>query len=149
MKDKPWFAMCATRKVQVLWVQGEEWGRSKEEGEKVNKQPLQHLHQQGGQEGLHTLSLEEEEKWQGGGHQGEQASQQWGQTLLGAKANHFKYEEHQESLDPEREVRSPCGRQGIWRLDKVWMHFMGCIMMDKIIAKWVSEYYGPKFPFPC
>ena len=38
---------------------------------------------------------------------------------------------------------------GIWRLGKVWMHFMGCIMMDKDIAKWVSEYYGPKFSFPC
>ena len=42
-------------------MQGEEWGRSKEEGEKANKQALQHLHQQGGQKGLHTLSLEEEE----------------------------------------------------------------------------------------
>ena len=41
------------------------------------------------------------------------------------------------------------GLRGIWRLGKVWMHFMGCIMMDKIIAKWVSEYYGPKFTFPC
>jgi predicted YcjX-like family ATPase len=30
-------------------VQGEEWGRSKEEREKANKQALQHLHQQGGQ----------------------------------------------------------------------------------------------------
>ena len=43
--------------------------------------------------GLHTLSLEEEEKWQGGGHQGEQASQQWGQTHLGAKGDHFQHEE--------------------------------------------------------
>jgi hypothetical protein len=43
-------------------VQGEEWVRSKEEREKqkANKQALQHLHQQGGQEGLDTLSLEEE-----------------------------------------------------------------------------------------
>ena len=65
-------------------MQGEEWGRSKEEGEKTNKQALQHLHQQG-----------------------EQASQQWGQALLGAKGNHFQHEKHQEGLDPEREVRSP------------------------------------------
>ena len=57
--------------------------------------------------GLHTLSLEEEEKCQGGGHQGEQASQQWGQTHLGAKGNYFQHEEHQEGLDPERKVRSP------------------------------------------
>ena len=48
-----------------------------------------------------------EEKWQGGGHQGEQASKQWGQMLLGAKGNHFQHEEHQEGLDLEREVRSP------------------------------------------
>ena len=41
------------------------------------------------------------------------------------------------------------GLRGIWRLGKVWVHFMGCIMMDKVIAKWVSKYYGPKFPFPC
>ena len=27
--------------------------------------------------------------------------------LLGAKGNHFKHEEHQEGLNPEREVRSP------------------------------------------
>ena len=72
-----------------------------------NKQALQHLHQQGGQEGLHTILVKEEEKWQGGGHQGEQASQQWGQTLLGAEGNHFQHEEHQEGLDPKREVRSP------------------------------------------
>ena len=33
--------------------------------------------------------LKEEEKLEGGGHQGEQASKQWGQTFLGAKGNHF------------------------------------------------------------
>ena len=59
----------------------------------------------------------------------------WGQTLLGAKGNHFKHEEHQEGLDPEREVRSPSELGGIWRLGKVWVHFMGCIMMDEVIAK--------------
>jgi hypothetical protein len=41
------------------------------------------------------------------------------------------------------------GLRVIWRLSKVWVHFMGCIMMVKITAKWVSEYYGPKFPFLC
>ena len=76
---------------------GEELRRKRKT--KANKQALQHLHQQGGQESLHTLSPKEEE-WQGGGHQGEQASQQWGQTLLGAKGNHFQHEEHQEGLDP-------------------------------------------------
>ena len=37
-------------------------GGEKKKEKKENKQVLQHLHQQGGQEGLHTLSLEEEEK---------------------------------------------------------------------------------------
>ena len=35
------------------------------------------------------------------------ASQQWGQTLLDAKGNHFQHEEHKEDLDPKREVTSP------------------------------------------
>jgi len=68
---------------------------------------------------------------------------------LGAKGNYFKHEEHQEGLDPEREVRSPSDFGEFGDLAKVWVYFMGCIMMDKDIAKWVSEYYGPKFPFPC
>ena len=37
-----------------------EGGAKKKEKQKGNKQALQHLHQQGGQKGLHTLSLEEE-----------------------------------------------------------------------------------------
>ena len=37
-------------------------GEKKEKKQKANKQAYQHLHQQGGQKGLHTLSLEEEEK---------------------------------------------------------------------------------------
>ena len=37
-------------------------GGAKKKEKKANKQVLQHLHQQGGQKGLHTLSLEEEEK---------------------------------------------------------------------------------------
>ena len=50
---------------------GEEQRRKR----KSKKQALQHLHQQGGQEGLHTILVKEEEKLQGGGHQGEQTSQ--------------------------------------------------------------------------
>jgi hypothetical protein len=41
------------------------------------------------------------------------------------------------------------GLRGIWRLGKVWVHFMGCITFYKGTAKWVSEHYGPKFPHPC
>ena len=52
-----------------------------------------------------------------GGHQGEQGSQQWGQTHLGAKGDYFQHEEHQEGLDSEREVRSPMdyGEFGDWQ----------------------------------
>ena len=59
-------------------------GTKEERKQKANKQALQHLHQQG-----------------------EQASQQWGLTHLGAKGDHFQHEEHQEGLDPEREMKSP------------------------------------------
>ena len=52
-------------------------------------------------------------------------------------------------MDPEREVRSPMDFKEFGDMAKVWVHFMGCIIMDKVIDKWVSEYYGPKFPFPC
>jgi hypothetical protein len=27
------------------------------------------------------------------------------------------------------------------------MHIMGCIYINHVIAKWVSEYYKPKFAF--
>ena len=66
---------------------GEEKRRKRKQ--KANKQALQHLHQQGGQKSLHTLSLEEEKEWLGGGHQGEQASQQCDQTHLGANEDYF------------------------------------------------------------
>ena len=100
MKDKPMFAMCATRKatssMSARWRMGEELRRKrknkketsklsntytnkvdkkastpyllkKKKNNKVvaikeNKQALQHPHQQGGQEGLHTVLVKEEEK---------------------------------------------------------------------------------------
>jgi hypothetical protein len=67
---------------------------------------------------------------------------------VGAKGNNFNHEEHKEGLDPEREVSGP----------KVFGEFgdlakLGCISWDtsywiKFIAKWVSQYFGPKFPHP-
>ena len=102
MKDKPWFAMYAIRKVTSVmsarWRMGEEQRRKKKskQASSPTSTPIRW-----------TILVQEEEKWQGGGHQGEQASQQWGQTLLGAKGNRLQHEEHQEGLDPEREVRSP------------------------------------------
>ena len=82
-------------------------GAKKKEKNKKETSKLSNTYTNKVEKGLHTLSLEEEEKWQGGGHQGEQASQQWGQTHLGAKGDHFQHEEHQKGLDPKREVRSP------------------------------------------
>jgi hypothetical protein len=67
---------------------------------------------------------------------------------LGAKGNNFNHEKHQEGLDPKREVRSPKGIGKFGDLAK-----LGCISWDtsywiKFIAKWVSAYFGPKFPHP-
>jgi hypothetical protein len=57
---------------------------------------------------FHILNQEEKE-WKGDSNQSQQTSQQRkrGQTHLGAKINYFNHEKHQESLDPESEVRSP------------------------------------------
>jgi hypothetical protein len=77
----------------------------KEEREKQKKQTFQCLHQQGEQEDHHTLPIEEIE-WQGGGYQGEQASQQGvNQVYVGAKGDYFNHEWHQKGLDHEGEVR--------------------------------------------
>jgi hypothetical protein len=53
--------------------------------------------------------IKNKKEWKGDSNQGQQVSQQrkGGQTHLGAKKHYFNHEEHQESLDPEREVRSP------------------------------------------
>jgi hypothetical protein len=69
-----------------------------------------------------------------------------GQTYLGAKGDYFNHEKHQEGLDSKREVRSPKDFGEFGDLAK-----LGCISWDatywiKSIAKWVSEYFGPKFP---
>jgi hypothetical protein len=63
-----------------------------------------------------------------------------------AKRNYFNHEKHQEGLDPKREVRSLKDFGEFGDLAK-----LGCISWDasywnKSIAKWVSDYFGPKFP---
>jgi hypothetical protein len=130
---------------QVLPMQGEDRGEAKEKG---NKQKLQHLHQQGGQKGRYTIFDQEEKELKGDSNQGQQASQQRkrGQTHLGVKGYYFNHEKHQECLDPKREVRSLKDIGEFGDLAK-----LGCISCDasywiKSIAKWVSEYFGPKFP---
>jgi hypothetical protein len=70
----------------------------------------------------------------------------WGQTHLGAKGYYPNHEKHQEGLGPKREVRSPKDFREFGDLAK-----FGCISWDalhrtKFIVKWVSEYFGPKFP---
>jgi hypothetical protein len=65
---------------------------------------------------------------------------------LDAKGYILNHEKHQESLDPKREVRSLKDSGEFGDLTK-----LGCISWDasyriKYIAKWVSEYFGPKFP---
>jgi hypothetical protein len=68
---------------------------------------------------------------------------------LGAKGDYFNHEKHQEGLDPEREVRSPKDIGKFGDLAK-----LVCISWDtsywiKFNAKWVSEYFGSKFPHSC
>jgi hypothetical protein len=75
-----------------------------------------------------------------------QANKGRGQTYLRAKGDYLNHEKHQEGLDPMREVRSPKDFGESRDLTK-----LGCISWDashriKIIAKWASEYFGPKFP---
>jgi hypothetical protein len=60
----------------------------------------------------------------------------------------FNHEKHQEGLDSKREVRSLKDYGKFGDLAK-----LGCISWDtsyciKLIAKWVREYFGPKFPHP-
>jgi hypothetical protein len=51
---------------------------------------------------------------------------------MGAKSNYFNHEKHQEDLDPKREVRCPKDVRGIWRLGKIGMYIMGCIILDQV-----------------
>jgi hypothetical protein len=65
---------------------------------------------------------------------------------LDAKGYILNHEKHQESLDPKWEVRSSKDTREFGDLAK-----LGCTSWDasywiKSIAKWVSEYFGPKFP---
>jgi hypothetical protein len=63
-----------------------------------------------------------------------------------------------EIISNMKSTKKVCIPKGKWEVQwtsgnlEAWQSlgaFMGCIMMVKVIAKWVSEYYGPKFPFPC
>jgi hypothetical protein len=40
------------------------------------------------------------------------------------------------------------GCLGNFKTSQVRMHDMGCIILVNVIIKWVSEDYGPKFPYP-
>jgi hypothetical protein len=67
---------------------------------------------------------------------------------LGAKRDYFNHEKHQEGLDPKREVSSPKDFGNFGDLAN-----LGCRPWDtsfwiKSTAKWVSEYFGSKFPHP-
>ena len=68
---------------------------------------------------------------------------------LGVKGDNFQHEEHQEGLDPEREVRSLMEFGEFGDLAKYGCISWGASHWIMSIAKWVSEYYGPKFPFLC
>jgi hypothetical protein len=67
---------------------------------------------------------------------------------LGAKGNNFNYEKYQEGLDPEREVSGPKVIREFGDLAKLGCISWGTSCWIKLIATWISEYFGPKFPHP-
>jgi hypothetical protein len=144
-----WFVGYATRKATSLTNPRRRPGISKSKSSRKSQQAKSPtLHQQGGQKGHYTIFNQEEKEWKGDSNQGQQASQQrkGGQTHLSAKRDYLNHEKHQEGLDPKREVRSPKDFEEFGDLAK-----FGCISWDasywiKFIVKWVSEYFGPKFP---
>jgi hypothetical protein len=87
MREQPWFATCATgkalRPMSARWRIGEKGRKTKIKSKQASSPtptPIRWTRRPP------HLIFEEEEEWQGGGHQGEQASQhKWGQTHLGAK----------------------------------------------------------------
>jgi hypothetical protein len=92
--------------------------------------------------------IKKKKEWKGDSNEGQQASQQRkrGQIHLGAKGNYLNHEKHEEGLDPKREVRCLKDFGKFRDLAK-----LGCISWDasywiKFIVKWVSGYFGPKFP---
>jgi hypothetical protein len=98
--------------------------------------------------GCYTIFDQEEKEWKGDSNQCQQASQQrkMGQTHLGAKGDYLNHEQHQEGLDPKREVRSLKDVGEFGDLEK-----LGCISWDvsywiKSTVKYISKYFGPKFP---
>ena len=104
-------------------MQGEELGRSKEEREKANKQVLQHLHQQGGQKASTSYLLTKKKNDKVVAIKVNKQANNGVKRFLGAKGNYFQHEEHQEGLDPEREVRSQMDFEEFGDLAKY-----GCIL---------------------
>jgi hypothetical protein len=60
-----------------------------------------------------------------------QANKGNGHMHLGAKEDYLKHEEHQEGLDPEREVRSSKDFREFGDLAK-WDYIKGCIISDQV-----------------
>lgn len=65
---------------------------------------------------------------------------------MGAKGHYLKHEEHQKDLGPKRDMRSPIDFEEFGDLDQIGSISWGTSYRIKIIVKWVSEDYGPKFP---
>jgi hypothetical protein len=144
-REKLWFVGYATRKITSLVNARWRPGRSKRKIQQA-KSPTPTSTKW--TKGHYTIFDQEEREWNGDSNQGQQASQQGkgGQTHLGAKVDYLIPEDHQEGLDLEREVRSLKNSGEFGDLTK-----LGCISWDashriKSIAKWVSEYFGPKSP---
>jgi hypothetical protein len=65
---------------------------------------------------------------------------------LDVKGHYLKYEERQKGLGPKREVRSLMDFVEFGGLAKMRDILWSTSYHIKIIAKWISKDYGPKFP---
>ena len=104
MKDKPWFATYATRKATKSYeckVKNGGGAKKKKKNKKQTSKLSNSYTNKVDKKASTPYLLKKKKKWQGGGHQGEQASQQWEQMYLSAKGDHFQHEEHQEGLIPK------------------------------------------------
>ena len=134
---------------QVLWVQGEEWGGAKNK-EKKQTSKLSNTYTNKVDKKASTPYLLKKKK-----NDKVVAIKVNKQANNGAKRIWVPKEiisnikSTKEGLDPEREVRSPMDFGEFGDLAKYGCILWGASLWTKVIAKWVSEYYGPKFSFPC
>ena len=103
MKDKPWFITCAKSYERKVKNGG---GAKKKEKKQTSKLSNTYTNKVDKKASTPYLLKKKKNDKVVAIKVNKQANNGV-KRFLGAKGNHFKHEEHQEGLDPEREVRSP------------------------------------------